>query len=116
REISFHQLYFPGPCGLLVLELLAEVLERRPSRIAHYRSTRAWISVPVFAAAGAQPLAILAADDLQRNRQQHLLSKSVLAQHPFALVVPDLRFRGRHGELFITGIRAQRTIQQIERP
>ena len=41
-----------------------------------------------------EPLAVLAADRFQRDRQQHLLTQDIFEQKPFALVIPNLGFRG----------------------
>src|SRR5271169_819894 len=99
---------------LLLIQLIPYLFQRRPPRVFHLDHARALNFIQILAAVRTQPFAIVAANRLQRQRQQHLLAQHVFQQQPFALVVPDLRFRVRNRKLFVPRVRSQRPVQQIE--
>ena len=70
--------------------------------------------VQILAAMRAQALAIFAAGDLQRQRQQHLLAQNIFQQNSVALIIADLGFGVGHREFVAAGVRAERPVEQFE--
>ena len=51
-----------------------------------------------------QTFAVLAADRLQRQRQQDLLPQNIFQEQTFPLIIPDLSLGCGHGKLFFARI------------
>src|SRR5579864_4923359 len=99
-----------------MVELLANVFQGRPARIAQGRRAGAWFDILISAAGGAKPLALVAANYFYGNCQEDLLAKRVLEQDPFTPVVPHFGFGRGNREFLSTGVGALRAIQQLEGP
>ena len=77
---------------LSVLQPAADIFQRRPARIFYFTGAGALFLVQILAALRTQSLAIFAASDLQRQREQHLLAQNILEQNTFSLIIADLGF------------------------
>src|SRR5262249_52932911 len=112
---SFTARLKPGPClGKSVIQFLPDLFQCLPARILHRRVAGTWLSIAILAATRTEALAIFTAQHFQRNREQHLLAQDVFQEQAFALIVADLGFRIGHGEFLVSGVGAQRTIQQVK--
>jgi hypothetical protein len=72
------------------------ILQRRPPRIFHFGGAGTLFLIQIFAALGTQSFAVFAARNLQRERQQHLLTQYIFEQQPITLIVTDLGFSIRN--------------------
>ena len=116
REFRFCDLYFrDAGCGLVV-ELLANVFQRRPARIVYWRRAGARFYIAVHAAGRAQALTVVPANHLYGDGQQHLLAQHIFQQKALALVVADLGFRRGDLELLVPGVGALRAVEQLKFP
>src|SRR5581483_8402819 len=61
-----------------------------------------------------QAFALFFTNRTQRQRQQNLLAQNVFEQQTFSLIIPDLGLNRGHRELFASGVRTLRTIEQIK--
>src|SRR3954470_15683918 len=98
----------------LALEPAADIFQRRPARIFYFSGAGTLFLVQILAALRTQPLAVCAAGNLQRQREQNLLTQHILKQKTFSLIIADLGFGNGDRELILAGISAKRTIQKLE--
>ena len=63
-----------------MLQLLSNLFQRRPARIFRRLGAIALFLIQVAPAMWAQAFAVLAADGLQRQRQQDLLPQNILKE------------------------------------
>src|SRR5690349_8758702 len=77
----------------LALQLISNLAQRSPTRIAGTLFTVTLFLVQVASAARAQTFAIFAAHGLDRRREQYLLAQDVFQEKTFALIIADFRFR-----------------------
>src|ERR1039458_4012266 len=96
--------------SILMRQLAADFLQRRPPRFFQRHRARALPFVQILAAVWAQSLAILAARDLQRDGQQNLLAHYIVEQNPLTFIIADLSLGVGHRNLVPSGVRALRTV------
>src|ERR1700684_395770 len=99
---------------LLMRQLAADFLQRRPTRFFERHGARTLPLVQILAAVRAQSLAIFAARHLQWDGQQHLLAHHIVKQNSLAFIIADLSLRIGHRYLVPPRVRPLRTIQQVE--
>ena len=73
----------------LALQLLLDLVERIPARIADMLLTITLFQVQIAAAVRAQPFAIFPAQGSNRSCQQHLLTQGIFQQQALALIIAD---------------------------
>src|SRR5580692_7327552 len=99
----------------LALQLLLDLVERIPARIAHMLLTITLLfQVQIASAMRTQPLAIFAAQGSNRSRQQHLLTQGIFQQQALALIIADFGFG--FGNRYFIGppVHAQWAVDQVE--
>jgi hypothetical protein len=97
-----------------MLQFLSNVFQRRPARIFRRFGAIALFLIQIAPAMWAQTFAVLAADRLQRQRQQDLLPQNVFKEQTFSLIITDLGLGCGHRKLFFAGIRTLRAVEQLE--
>src|SRR6266436_8667320 len=71
-------------------QFLAQVAQRRPSGIGNAGSAIAALDVQVAAAMRTQSLAVRAAKQFHRQRQQYLLFEGIFQQQTLTLIITNL--------------------------
>jgi hypothetical protein len=97
-----------------VIQLAANIFQRRPSWIFQRFGACALFQIQVRAAMRAKTLAVIAANGFQGKSQDDLLLQYIFQLQSLTLIITDLGFRGGHGNLFPPRVRSLWAIQQIE--
>src|SRR5579872_6476004 len=99
---------------ILLFQYFFNIFEGAPARIRIWLRACTVLVIQIPATARTQSLALVAANHLDRHRQQYLLAQNVFQQQPVALVIADIGFGLRDRQFVPAGVSALRPIQQVK--